>query len=96
MSCDTRNSVSNPEMITILLAALYKGGHKPASGKQRAVIHTLFANSEFTDPESIWLSARQICQVSRGTVYNIIRRLVVKGYIEREKVGGRYRYRLRL
>ncbi len=83
------------ETATILATALYRGSNKPVSGQQLAVIDTICGTPEFDDPEAIWLTAKKIHPVSRGTVYNIIKVLVDKGLIEKEKVRANPRYRLK-
>lgn len=91
---DQDNNVKKSETAVILAAALYRGSNKPVSGQQLAVIDTICNSPEFEDPEIIWLTAKKIHPVSRGTVYNIIKVFVDKGLIEKEKVGVKYVYRL--
>ncbi len=86
--------VNKSEIAAILATALYRGSNKPVSGQQLAVIEILCNTPEFTDPEDIWLTAKEIHPVSRGTVYNIIRVFVDKGLIERERVRAKHLYRL--
>ncbi len=83
------------EIAAILARALYRGSNKPVSGQQLAVIDTICDTPEFGDPEAIWLMAKKIHPVSRGTVYNIIKVFVDKGLLEKEKVRAKHRYRLK-
>lgn len=83
------------ETAAILAAALYKGSNKPVTGQQLAVIGVICDRPEFDDPEAIWLTAKEIRPVSRGTVYNIIRVLVGKGLMEKERIRTKHRYRLK-
>lgn len=89
---DQGTKVKKSETAAILAAALYRGSNKPVSRQQLAVIEILSGTPEFTDPEEIWLKAKEIHPVSRGTVYNVIKVFIDKGLIEKERIRTKHRY----